>query len=61
MLVRKYFKWHTCQTRLRTFLANRATLRVSRIVYLSLTLWFVVWLIGYALHFRAEMLAGVTW
>jgi hypothetical protein len=28
---------------------------------LSLTVWFIVWLSGHALHFSAEMLAGVTW
>jgi hypothetical protein len=28
---------------------------------LSLMVWFIVWLSGHALHFSAEMLAGVAW
>jgi hypothetical protein len=45
MLVRNYRKWHTCQTGLCTFLANRATLRVSRIVYQARHMFIVVnWL-----------------
>jgi hypothetical protein len=57
-------KWHYVhieQRCLLSFQLNPVLDSIRKFVDLSLTLWFIVWLIGYTLHFSAEMLAGVAW
>jgi hypothetical protein len=48
-------------TRALSFQLNLIVDGNRKFVDLSLTVWFVVCLVGYALHFGAEMLTSIAW